>query len=310
MNTGQRFAFAGTKNKPNFFIGGINNQISSINDFTLLLERFTSIEDFFIGSDYISFFGEDIAFKEQALKNNLDLKYIVDLGCNMVFTTDVFRDSGITHIRSVSNALIGHRSFYSTPLEILYFPEAIDVGGYLYFSYIDDTLRILYAPKMADGINAGATNSPYIGSSLVGTIAYAPVGWDLVRDSQTDYLFRYIEPRGGELRVVDNLSAPNPVMDLFITASTTSATFNFTPPPASFNSIDYYEVWIEEVGVYDPFTRFFPHKKNIEISGETINDLKPNTTYRAKLATCDVLLNGSGMSDNASFSNQITFTTL
>lgn len=109
---------------------------------------------------------------------------------------------------------------------------------------------------------------------------------------------------------IDNFTPPNAITDLTITPTVNSATFNFTPPTGSTNAIDFYEVWIREVGKNNPVQKYLPNEFEITASGQTLTGLKVGVTYIAKLATIDVFYNGSGLSDTPSFSNEITFSTL
>lgn len=93
--------------------------------------------------------------------------------------------------------------------------------------------------------------------------------------------------------------------------SVADVTLNFTTPAPSTNPIDFYEVWLEELGVNDPEYRYFPHSE-ITASGHIIRGLKANTNYVIRLATVDTLYNGSGVHSDPNmrrFSNQVIFQT-
>lgn len=116
-----------------------------------------------------------------------------------------------------------------------------------------------------------------------------------------------------DARIVTNFDCPNAVEDLSVaTVTANTVQVDFTTPAPSTNPIDFYEVWLEELGVNDPEYRYFP-RTEITASGETITGLKPNTNYALRLATVDTLYNGSGVHSDENmrrFSNQVIFQTL
>lgn len=115
--------------------------------------------------------------------------------------------------------------------------------------------------------------------------------------------------RGASVRYVSNFTPPTPITDLSVTPSFNSVTVNFTPSTAV-NGMDFYEVWLTEKNRFDHVQKFLPNDQEITTSGQTITGLKVGTEYVLRLASCDTMYNGSGMSDTPAFSNEVIFKTL
>lgn len=107
---------------------------------------------------------------------------------------------------------------------------------------------------------------------------------------------------GAVLKSVTDLTPPGVITDLAalnVTGSSVDLTFT---PPSSTNTLEFYQVFIDN-GLVAQVQKFFAFEE-ISGSGETVTGLDPGTTYTIKIVACDEFWN---MSDD---SNEIQITTL
>jgi len=312
-----------TNNGQDFFIGGIGVDLP---DASSLAARLTDIsynpltssdiKNFTIDADNNISFRIDKEFITivQAFDYaSASSKYAIYLGDKLHETfRGCFRGLSNMRIRIDSDIIYGAQCQYSsTGPDINYYPNITDLTSeLLIFANWRNGVNRLYIPKVVALLQGGngvfynylirATskkNKIYVNPFLLTNNGGSP-----------DARIQFAMNQGGNIISVTNFTIPSNISDLSIVKTSTTATFNFTPP-SSFNALDFYEIWIKEKGVFNAENEYMPNRIELTASGQTLTGLNPDTDYIVKIASIDYMYNGSGMSQTPSFSNEIEFKT-
>ncbi|MEM4935383.1 MAG: fibronectin type III domain-containing protein [Thermoplasmata archaeon] len=300
--------------KPNTFFGGVGNTITNPE---MMAAKMSGINAGYIKSfaidenNNISFYvNKNWALSDKAFEENKDLTYIIsannkltNIGYTLSGGNDVnlFNASNCEWALSYNITFIGRQAIQRSGLKKMYYPKCTGLGNNGFGALSNFKAYFPELTQMGTGLTSFTASyasskayfNPYLRTSNNGGI---------------NAEIQEFITKGGTVVWTDSLVPPSSITDLSVTPSTTTATVTFTPP-ASTNAIDFYEVWLEEVGSFNPVHRFTPRDQELTASGQTITGLTSGKTYKLRLATCDVFYNGSGMSETPAFSNEIIFTT-
>lgn len=241
-----------------------------------------------------------------------NISYYIDPVNITTFILNPFRNTQIEFILMKGVTGFSHPEALRRVLNVrrLYFPNVTSVLGRTAL-WIENAGELLYLPE--------ATQLSYDSNYNVGPIRlksgggkiYVHPSLETSDNGNMHKALNYAQNQGATIVFVQNYTSPTSISDLSVSNITSNTVqINFTTPVGSVNAIDYHEVWLEQVDVFNPVHRYLPRYKKITTSGQTLNGLISGKTYKLKLATCDIYLNGSGVLENASFSNEVTFTTL
>lgn len=305
---------------PNIFIGGLGSYVTTKEQMLSYISNYklNFIKNFKVVDNNISFYAsQKFNFKNYAFNlwsgvtvfpgGNI-ITYFIDLDnklANISFFC-FFQQSNLKFVYANGIVQGGDRGLSALDLRLFYYPNFIS-STHSRFVRNNSNLRRIYIPNCTSLFNSGYTEQ-FNGCSNVIKAVVNPVlltnnGGNM--DGDLQYL---VDNFGTEVVGVTDFTPPSSITDLSVTPSTTTATVTFTPP-ASANAIDFYEVWLEEVGNETPEQKYLPNNQELTASGQTITGLTSGKTYKLRLATCDVFYNGSGMSETPAFSNEIIFTT-
>ena len=332
---------------PNVFIGNVGHILTSAAD---VINAF-SVPDFAVynfkidGNNNVSFYaGRDFIWERGAdnsgwLYQNSDISYFWDIGGHLsamrvrtlgstesgkqlksfISTSPLCYMTGVSTYMFYRNPLLTDfyfpganrftaRDFYQSKISHLYLPNVSQLSQTFYAIHVPVKIYIgNYQGTGMDDLNM------FINIISGSYIYFHPTHLTSNAGGLADAL-AYAQGRGAILRPVHNKVLPNKITDLSLSnITTTSVQVNFTMPAVTQNPIEYFEVWLEEIGTLDIVRRFLPVQQTLTASGQTITGLKPNTEYSLKLATIDTMYNGTGQDtdpERRAFSNTINFATL
>lgn len=298
--------------EPNTFFGGIGDEINtpSLMAAKLINVSASNIKNFSVDSDNnVSFYiNKNWKIASGAFENSLKLKFIIsqnnklqNIGGtdNIVYST-ILGASNCKFVLSRAINTIGRQAIQNSGLKLLYYPNCTFIGprGFTglksFIAYLPNTTVIESITEFTnDYSGCKAYLNPYL----------ATVNEGNVHPGVQDFI-----NKGGVVQWVYDLTPPDTIVDLSISLTDMFVIANFTTP-SSVNPLDFFELWLEEIGVNDILQKSVPQKERIKQTGDILPLLKPDTDYKLRLATCDVYYNGSGLSETPAFSNEVFFKT-
>lgn len=294
---------------PNTFIGGVGaTSVTSAADLASLTSLSVGdIENFVVDAynNVSCYIGVDWTFNTNAFNPDSDITYFYSSQLSVsLFGTNsgVFKNSTIRTISSNSYDCYGYYLFNTSNLEYGYFAEATYLGGYRQFANIDNLKRLYLASITSTNSITTGSNSSFVNSTFNGTL-YLPNGYSSIGSLST--FASYATTAGATIKEITDFTLPTAASSLSI--DTTGASYlelSFTAG-TSVNTIDFYEVWVNDGGGWQLWTDF-------DSTSGFIVGLNVNTSYDIKVATCDEFWNGSGLNPDITkrvFSSEVSVTT-
>lgn len=156
-------------------------------------------------------------------------------------------------------------------------------------------LERLYMPLLDTVVYYQSTVRHFL-TIKTGCKVYVPPALETSDGGAREKLIVYLEDtRSCDIIYIDNFTSPDAVSDLSdsnIGANSVDLDFS---TPSSTNTIDFYEVWID-----DGKTRGMPLLafQEIAVTGDTLSNLEAGTTYEIKIKTVDEYYNVSDFSNS------------
>lgn len=304
--------FAVTKYKPNTFIGGIGLDITTKEELALKLAvSISDIKEFKIAGVNVEFYISknynipiDCFSNYDTFTSSFNYYFIDVDGRVQITKTRSFADNSDINFLFPNLITWEEQSngFSIDGPNNIYLPKCNSTTGIYTFHNWRGGVNRLYIPLLTY-LGAEAFFNYKINPSTKKNIIYINPSI-----ASNDKILN-AKSKGAIIREVTNFTSPSKIADLSVSKTETTITLIFTTP-SSFNVIDFHEIWIKEKEVFDPKTEYLPNDFEITGSNQILTGLKSNTEYIVKLATCDIMYNGSGMSDTPSFSNVVEFRTL
>ena len=302
----------GQTNTRNTFIGGLGTEVSDENDLASLFDfNATDVTDFLIDSDNNISFRINKSYSPDynafnTLKSGLfsnSITYYIDRGGFV--NSGLSEDIGITSM------------FYAqTNLHTLWMPNATSSGS--------DLLRQCYGltyVRLDSVINLTGGNQFRINDATLSQLKriYIPKattiqssnvfkginsGTVIYHESTMSANSELLEAQntyGAVLKSVSNFTPPNEVSDLSASLVGNSSLDLLFTTPTSTNSIEFYEVWIDD-NTNNSFQLNTIYQE-ITASGASVTGLNAGTNYNIRIVSCDEYWNRSG------YSNTINVTT-
>lgn len=296
---------------------------------TLLEAQITNFE--VVGSDVKCLITANYNTVANAFLNNTDITYFVDLDNHLrsisnstfhnasnfkILKADLSFSSGATQTIRASglvslthNTTLINNNFtlgYATSCKYMRLSSATSgnsIGG---LRELTSILR-LYIPNMTTfSANDWNNGNELLWLLKTGCKIYVNASYD---GGTLPHALDYAQTsRSATLIYVNNTTAPSAITDLSVSdINNNDVVLNFTPP-ASTNSLDFYEVWLERQDLdewhLDRVIGRYSIYSEITASGQMITGLITGTTYKVKLIACDEFWNRSADS------NEVTFSTL
>jgi len=299
----------------NLFIGGLSATITSAADLATYLSCSESdISNFaIIGDDLEAYISVPYTVNDDAF-SNLDITYFKDTeNCkatgirafHSTVTKKLIRFSGL------NIETLGGVAFYTSgnydKLKLVHLPNCTEVtyGGAPSFPYNCRITRLYLPLATTWGTTVG--NNNIFGYNATYTNLYAEPTMETINGGGVEGDIAFLDSKtGSTVTYVSDFTPPGNITDLSAgTITSSSVVLNFTAPSTT-NALSFYEAW-----VYDEVNQIYKHFPYSEItaSGGTVTGLDANTTYKIKLAACDIYMNGSGLNTTPAWSNEIEITT-
>lgn len=300
---------------PNLFIGGLSATITSAADLASYLSCSESdISNFaIIGADLEAYISVPYTVNADAFEN-LGITYFKDTENCTATGADAFKNTGTKTIKRFSGLNIetlGGTAFYTnnnySGLKIVHLPNCTEVtyGSAPSFPY-DCRITRLYLP-LATTWGTTVGNNNLFGYNAKYTNLYAEPTMETINGGGVEGDIAFLDSKtGSTVTYVSDFTPPGNITDLSAgTITSSSVVLNFTAPSTT-NALSFYEVW-----AYDEVNQIYKHFPYSEItaSGGTVTGLDASTTYKIKLAACDIYMNGSGLNTAPAWSNEIEITT-
>lgn len=305
--------------EPNFFLGNVANTITTKEICATFFAYYGENENIAISSNDIKNFtinGNDVRFYidkdivvvsqsgQGKFSTDTNIEYLIDVYSYLKgYNYRAFQSKGGFKVFSKGSTRLDTQSFrYVGASFYHYFPNVLDINGI--YIWQNCTPKRLYLPNCTIYGSSPTTTSNIFNAMGASTI-YVHVSMLTINGGGLEADLAYAQNTGGCTIVgILNDTPPSSITNLSYSNLTgSSVDLNFTPP-SSTNSLSFYEVWIDD-GTSNPRQLYLIHSEitasgaTVDLTGITLTGLK------IKLAACDIYWNGSGYSDNPSWSNEV-----
>jgi len=223
----------GVSLQANIFIGGVS---SFVNTTTLLAAR---LRNYPSGT---AFNAEDI-YNFAIIGNNIEFSVNKDYELRQSF-----ENTTITYFKDYDGycKLLGLNSNFYNCLYFAeaYLPKCIRINGSNHFSQCP-ILSVVYIPK-STSIGSSVQNNNNFNNSLNKRI-YAEPTMETINDGGVEGDLALAIINGSSVRYVTNYTVPDVITDLSVTTVYTTAIKLSWTAPASTNTIDYYEIYVDGI---------------------------------------------------------------
>jgi len=309
----------GVFNEPNFFIGGVGQELTNESQASTMFTNISSsqIESFSIDSDnnisfYVnpdnnfdlesSYFNMFSSFGGYWVSNNFPatLTYFIDTE-NLIKSFPsffFFRQRSLNYLQVLGLENVGQRTFQSNDIKKFYFPNLLlgnDFQTYIFNSQIER----FYAPILNRFGKSTGDNRLFeiFGFSNPKKIYYNTTA-ATNNSGNPDGDIQYCIDSGFQGVVILNQIRPNKISNIVLSnIGTNSVDISFDAPTGSENTIDFYEIFLIDGSVLNNFKPITESTTN----SLTLNGLESGKNYLIKVKAADIYFNLSDFETSQSF---------